>query len=224
MKPNRGPSPFNPKQTSRSAGNADKGSRTIERGYTSGLPVPWANRPYLGLSGRGVSQLRPWRRNIASTLRVAGCAWEGEASRTDHDCPRSLRVEWSWSGWAQILRICIVLLPQFGVESRQPTCERLRHWIGRSRRLDRSSLHSREGGGKNETESAEKEVMAHDGRRFRIPTSVGGGPARSVLVGVRPRERRIWTHREAYSRGFWEQSGSLIDPQCPERRCVSTRT
>lgn len=60
-----------------------------------------------------------------------------------------------------------MFLPQFGVESRQSTCERLRHRICRSRwrqrrRLDRSSLHSREGCGEDETERAEKEMVAHD--------------------------------------------------------------
>lgn len=124
--------------------------------------------------------------------RVAGCALEGKASRTDDDCLRSIWVEWSCRRCAQILRICIVLLPQFGVETRQSTCQRLRHRICRSwwrRRLDWSSLHCREGCGKDETERAKKEVMAHDEERRRLP-SVGGGPDRSDLVGVRLRRKQ----------------------------------
>ena len=58
-----------------------------------------------------------------------------------------------------------MLLPQFGVETRQSTCQRLRHRICRSwwrRRLDWSSLHAHEGCGEDETERAEKEMVAHD--------------------------------------------------------------
>lgn len=147
--------------------------------------------------------------------------FEGKATRTDDDCLRSIWVEWNWRKRAQISRLCIVLLPQFGVESCQSTCQRLRHRICRSRRrrwrlLDWSSLHSREGRGEDETQGAEQKVMAHHENVVDFPLS-GQDRSGQILLGVQPTTR---THREACSKRFGEISGSC---STREKRCVSTR-